>query len=208
MKFYTYLLLPFLMSGCQNSAADKKVKAEVINRSKADSFPSQKSKTITQIPSASKEYISWDSVRINGKLPLVTKKKVLFSLIGMPDSIVSPDMNDVCVSFYDRDFKYAYLSNTQMEIYGDTAVVSSIDFRKGTKLSIKTPKLILDKNTSLVSLEKYFPKAVKEQYELKVHGIGNTVAVSIPTSKEPSDDSWLLFFLNGKLIRIDYWMPC
>ncbi len=196
------------MFGCQNSAADKNAEPEITNTSKANSLPPQKSETKAQVPALNEEYINWDSVRINGKLPMVTKTTALFNLIGKPDSITDPNMSDVCVSYYYKDFKYAYLNNTKIEIYGDTAVVSSLDFRKGSELKLKTPTYTFDKNTSLESLEKFFPVSVKEKYELNVYGIGKTVAVSIPTSKEPSDDSWLLLFLNGKLIRLDYYLPC
>src|ERR1035437_10119079 len=60
------------------------------------------------------EFIEWSSVRINGKLPLVTNTKDLYQLLGQPDSIVTPDYDDVSVRFYDlKEFKYAYIKGSE-----------------------------------------------------------------------------------------------
>ncbi|MFC6999510.1 hypothetical protein [Rufibacter roseus] len=208
MRFYSIVLLSLILLSCQDSAADNKSKNEPTINKSTDTLTQQKSETKPKVLATNEEFISWDSVRVNGKLPMISKTKELFSLLGKPDSLVSPDMNDVCVSFYDKDFKYAYLNNSQIEIYGDTAVFGSLYFKKESKLYLKTPKHTFDRNTSLETLEKVFPNAVKEKYEVNDYDIGKAVAVRIQTSKEPSDDSWLLLFKNGKLIRIDYYMPC
>ncbi len=155
-----------------------------------------------------KEYISFDAVRINGKLPLITKANLLFKLLGQPDSIVVPNMDDVCVSFYDKPFKQAYIKKTAIEIYGDTAVVSSINFESNYHLEFTTKTIRLNHNTTLLGLQRLFPNTVKSKSEWDIVKLGKTVTVRLPTSKQLTDDSWLLFFKNGKLVRIDYYMPC
>lgn len=204
--FYTFVVLSLPLFGCHNLAVDKRADLKSKHVSTIEILTAHQALVLTT--PVNQEFISGASVKINGKLPMITQTKALFSMIGQPDSIVAPDMNDVCTSFYDKEFKYAYLNNTQIEIYGDTAVLSSLDFRNDSELSLKTPKHSFSRNTSLASLKKDFPAAVKEQFELNVQEIGETVAVRIPTSQEPSDDSWLLLFRDGKLIRIDYYMPC
>jgi hypothetical protein len=43
---------------------------------------------------------------------------------------------------------------------------------------------------------------------MDVDKIGKVISIKVATSKKESDDAWLLFFRNGKLIRIDHWIPC
>lgn len=168
----------------------------------------EKYRTFIQNKQAVKsEYISLKSAKINGKLPFLTKTNLLFKLIGKPAKLIKPDLNDYCGSFYNKSFKLATVNGVEAEIYGDTAVVRSINFKKSPNLSLNTPKIVLNHNTTLAELKKYFPDAVKASAPLNDINLGKTVAVSIAIEKK-SDNLWLLLFQNNKLVRIDYYIPC
>jgi hypothetical protein len=154
------------------------------------------------------EFIDWNLVRINGKLPMITNTKDLYKLLGQPDSIVTPNYDDVSVRYYDlKEFKYAYIKESQFEIYGDTAVISFLNFEKQPDLEFKAGTLTLNHNTTIAELKKLFPKAMKEMGEINVYQTGKFMCIRLETSKYMEDDAWLLFFRKDKLVRIDFWMP-
>lgn len=154
------------------------------------------------------EYIDWTSARINGRLPLVSNTKDLYRLLGQPDSIVTPNYEDVSVRFYDeKEFKNAYFKGSEFEIYGDTAVVSLLNFEKNPDLEFTSGTLTLNHNTTLADLKKVFSKAVRARSKINVYEIGKCTGIDLATWKYLNDDSWLLLFQKGRLIRIDHWMP-
>lgn len=155
-----------------------------------------------------KEYIDRDSVRINGKIPFISNNNDISKLLGKPDTIITPNYDEICASYFGEDFKYVYIKGCIFEIYGDRAVLCSIDFRNQFDIKLKTQNLTLDHNTTLDELQKIFPNAVKNKHELFVSELGKTISIGLAPSINPSDDHWLLLFIDGRLIRIDYWMPC
>lgn len=157
---------------------------------------------------ASAEYLDWETATINGTLPLLGKTVDLFKLLGKPDSLVTPDMNDICVSYFDSQFQDAYFKQSNWEIHGDTAVVRILVFRDNPKIALHTPALLLSQATTLAELARHFPEAVKARGTMNVQNWGKLTAVNLNTGKTASDDSWILFFEGNKLVRIDYWMPC
>ena len=154
------------------------------------------------------EYIDWTSARINGRLPLVSNTKDLYRLLGQPDSLVTPNYEDVSVRFYDeKEFKNAYFKGSEFEIYGDTAVVCLLNFEKNPDLEFTSGTLTLNHNSTLADLKKVFPKAVRDRSKISVYEIGKCTGISLATWKYYNDNSWLLLFQKGRLIRIDHWMP-
>lgn len=198
MKFCTLVISISLLVGCRNSPS----KTSIINLDQVAT--EQKDATEVKV----QEFLEKDSVKIKGRLSLISKTTDLYDLLGAPDRIVSPDLNDVCVSYYSKDFNYAYYDDTQFEIYGDTSVLVSINFAGKRQLELKTTGLTLNNETTLAQLGHFFPNSVDHKYDLDVKGIGRMIAVTIAISKQPSDDSWLFLFYRGKLLRIDYYMPC
>lgn len=153
------------------------------------------------------EYLDWKTLKINNQLPLLCKKAELIKLLGNADSIVIPHYDDVCTSYFNTAFKYLYFGHSQFEISGDMAVVNSIDFESGN-IRLVSPKLILDKSMTIERIKIFFPNAVKNAEEIEVDKKGKVLSLKLATSRTELDDAWLLFFRNGMLIRIDYWMPC
>jgi hypothetical protein len=156
-----------------------------------------------------KEYLDFTKVKINGKLPLITDTLSLYNLIGKPDQVVIPNMDDVCISFYDKDFKEANYKTTNFELYGDTIVLSSMNFKDSPNLYLKIGNLILNHQTTLKDIEKTYPKAVKFKGQMDVHQLGNLTTIYLQIGQNSlSDSSWILFFDKERLIRIDHSIPC
>ena len=212
MKMTFLLLSILLLSACgtirpvskNNNTAKIDLAGDTVNKYYRDSayvYKIDSSKT-------NNEFIDWNLVRINGKLPMITNTKDLYKLLGQPDSIVTPNYDDVSVRYYDlKEFKYAYIKESQFEIYGDTAVISFLNFEKQPDLEFKAGTLTLNHNTTIAELRKLFPKAVKERSELIVDQMGRLMGISLETSKYMVDAAWLLFFRKNKLVRLDFWMP-
>ncbi|MVN21199.1 hypothetical protein [Mucilaginibacter arboris] len=204
MKNLRYLLVLGGFISCRNASTN----VAMVDSKAANATKSIDTTVKQNLSAGNREYIDFNSVRINGKLPLITKTTLLYKLLGKPDSIVVPNMDNICTSFYDKPFKQAYIKKSNIEIYGDTAVVTSINFESRFSLDLKTKTIRLNHNTTLLELQRLFPNAVKSQTELDVDKLGKAVSVSLALSERFSDGSWLLFFKNGKLVRIDYFMPC
>ncbi|GAB2776390.1 hypothetical protein GCM10027175_12770 [Hymenobacter latericoloratus] len=93
-------------------------------------------------------------------------------------------------------------------MYGDTAVISSLDFQRQPEIELQNPTLPLTRNTTLASLATVFPYAVKAQQVLDVYQVGKRVVVTLQTAKVPNDYTWLLFFHQGRLESIELHTPC
>ena len=155
-----------------------------------------------------KEFLDFDVMRLNGKLPLFTKTKSLIKLLGKPDSLIIPNPDDFCSPYLDKPVQLAFYKNSIFEVYGNKIVLSNIIFRDNPNIEVNTPLIILSQKTTLKDLEKLFPNSVKDKYPLVAYNLGKVTAVSLRTSKNYSDDSWLLFFIDDKLIGIQYLTPC
>lgn len=153
------------------------------------------------------EYLDWNSLKINNQIPLECKKADLIQLLGKPDKIVTPKENDYCASYFQSDIKFLYWGESQFESSGSKAVISSIDF-ESNKIKLVSPNITLDNSVTLETIKRLFPVAVKQAIILDIDKKGKVLSVRIATAKEEIDDQWLLFFKNGKLIRIDHYQPC
>ncbi|WP_460620702.1 hypothetical protein [Hymenobacter tenuis] len=203
MSFLGALCCSLLLGACQE--ANTKQEDDLVNRAARIEKAQRKAAAAAE---ENDEYLEWNTVTIGGKQPLLGKTQDLYQALGQPDSLVSPNLNEVCTSFYSRKFQYAHFKQSLAEVYGDTAVLESIDFRHNPGLALHTPSITLTHNTTMAELSKLFPLAVKAQNAVTVDGFGKVRAVRLATGKTPADDAWLLFFDKGKLIRIDHWMPC
>lgn len=154
------------------------------------------------------EYLEIKSLTINGKQPFLGKTAALFKVLGLMDRLVEPDKKDVCNSYYDKPFRYAYFKSSLVEVYRDTAAIRSLDLRQYPKLELRTATFRLSHKTTLAELALVFPQSVQAQSTTHMAGMGNITTVSIAAKAQSAEDTWLLFFENGRLIRIDYWMPC
>jgi hypothetical protein len=195
----TYLIGCLFVFSCDSPAAIKKTD---ITKSSVDTAIKGQDTII-----ADNEYISWDEARINGTVAMISTSKILYASLGKPDSIITPNMDDVCVSYFDKNYKDVYIKGSTFEMCGDTVAIRSLNFRQ-PGLTFTAGQLRFDNNTTMTSLAKTFPTAIKEQSNMTLAHNEAVTAIKVQTGKMPSDDSWILMFKNGKLVQIDYWMPC
>lgn len=204
MKQLTIFFLTFLFSCGQ--------KADKVEAVKVEPDPTDDAGHSHNIADTARkidhEYLDWNSLKINGQLSLSCRKDELIGLLGQPDSIVTPNMNEICASYFDSDFKYVYFGDSQFESAGDEMVIRSVDFERGNTVTLNAGAIILDNSMTIDKLRAIFPKAVRDREEIEIHKKGKADCVRLDTSEEETDDAWLLFFRNAKLIRIDYWIPC
>ena len=153
------------------------------------------------------EFLDFDAMRLNGKLPFIARTKSLFKLLGNPDSLITPKEEE-CTPFFDKPVRFAYFKNSVFEVFGDTIVLTTINFKNNPKINVNTPLITLNYQTTLNDLKNIFPTAIKDKYPLDHYELGKVTTVNLRTSKNYSDDSWLLFFIDDKLISIQYWTPC
>ncbi|NEM96064.1 hypothetical protein [Pontibacter burrus] len=156
------------------------------------------------------EYLDWNSVRINGKLPLTTSVKNIEGILGKADSVVSIDWNNTCSSGYrSAASKNAYFKGVEFEQFGDSLNFIQVNFSKEHNVFLQRGNLKLNHATTLEEVEKHFPNAVKDiSKSYYIIDGKETDAVNLPPSKELTDRQWILMFQDGKLIRIDNWLPC
>jgi len=153
------------------------------------------------------EYLEWGSLKINNQFPLMGKKVDLIALLGQPDSIVTPIMNDICVSYFEKDFNYLYFRGSRFETSGEMAVISSICFYN-SNIELTSDKLRFNKSVTIEFVKKIFPNAIKDSTEVEIDIFGKVVSVRLPASKKDEENAFILLFKQGKLIQIDYHMPC
>ena len=164
----------------------------------------------TSRTAGNEEYLDWNSIRINGKLPLTTSAKNIEGILGKADSVVSIDWNNTCASVYrSTASKNAYFKGVEFEQFGDSLDFQLVNFTKDHSVFLQHGNLKLHHATTLEEIEKHFPNAVKDiSKSYYIIDGKETDAVNLPPSKELSDGQWILMFQDGKLIRIDYWFPC
>lgn len=194
VKALLILTLPIAVMSSQHSSA-KLVHKSISSNTIADSI--------------NKEYLTISKMRICGKLPMESDLKKLKVLFGKPDSIVTPDMNNICTSHYERKFEYYYTKGISFEKYGDTVVFSSVNFTRNLNTFLAFDKMRLDGKTHLNDIKKKFPGAVADVTDIKTAD-GTYTGVRLALSKTMSDDSLLLLFdkKTGMLAQVDYYMPC
>lgn len=156
-----------------------------------------------------KDVLDFDNIKINGETPLITRKNKVFQLLGK-ESKIELSKGLECVSYYYTETlfvdSYIYYGKSIFESYGDTLVLTSIDFESLPKIFLKHPKILLNNKTTIQEFLRKFPSAqpalegvrAKEEQIFRVS----------PSKKKDNIDFWYFKFKKGKLIHLEYWMPC
>jgi len=213
MKIKLILLIAQLVFlSCQSSNNESEKQESRLPEASTNTLASEASSPIVQTSPTGQndEYLDWGSIRLNGKIPLVTSVKSVEELLGKADSVVSLDWNETCLSIYrSQDSKDAYFGGVQFEQFGDSLSFKLVNFSKDHRVFLQSGELKLNHATTLEEIKRHFPKAVNDIREgfYLIDG-KDTDAVNLPPSKALADGHWILMFQEGKLIRIDYWFPC
>lgn len=181
--------------GCKQSAKQNVLK-------KADSL------VTTPADKANKEYLPWDSVKLNGTVPVISILKNTEEKLGKADSIITPKYDDISSSFFNNEkYKFYYFKGAEFEGSGDSLVLRTIDFKKDPNSYITSNHLRFNYLTTLDDFEKLFPNSA--DHELSGTDMDKRRVVSLAMSKKETEDKWLFIFNEdgNKLLRIDYWIP-
>ncbi len=204
MKNLFYIFPFLLVMACDNKAIEKKDTSSTTPDK--DSVKTAQLKDSTE--TVNTEYLDWDSFMINGKLPLQSSRKEVTALLGEPDSIITPDYSKVCGSFFfENDFQLFYYGKSHFDLFDDTLVVQSLYFNDQSAIELISPSLTLNRHTTLSDLEKLFPETSKQKSEINDLS-GKMILIRLAVYKTNLEDKWYLFFKDGKLIQLMYWIPC
>lgn len=213
-QYFLLLFTSVSLFCCQSPNAPME-KQEISAVEASDSLHAQAYNPLLPNPATGEisEYLEWSSIKINNRLPLDTREGTIQTVLGKPDSVVAIDWAGTCSSnFISDDSKLAYYSGMQFEKSGDSLYFQVNDFQKNHEAFLQSGSLRLDHTTTLDDIRKHFPNAVKNVSKLGVYGLDDVSelmdAIVLPLSKELSEGHWILMFQDGKLRRLDYWMPC
>jgi hypothetical protein len=148
------------------------------------------------------EILNYDSLFINGKIPLRTTKNDLFTLLGQPSVIENMKSPSWLTKFNlenSSNPKRFYFGKTIFEGVGDTLFLRQLDL-ESTELSLVHSKITISKKTTLDSIFKVFP----ESYRIGQIECGNECygIIQIQARKYSSDITWHLVFRGGRLRKV------
>ncbi|NBC66401.1 MAG: hypothetical protein GVY07_12215 [Bacteroidetes bacterium] len=119
------------------------------------------------------EYMSTDSLRIMDKLPIITAKDSLVSLLGSPDSTIVYDQGEMCTNYFysscPNQYEVSVWDKSKFETCQNQAVVQTINFKRNPNLFVTyANKITLSAETSVNSLKEFFPNAASELHTIDV----------------------------------------
>jgi hypothetical protein len=196
MKYLLGVIILLGLLGC-------KQKIKQANNKQTDSVVSAKTNT-----SLTSEFLDWYKVKLNGTIDLLSSFKITSQSLGKPDSIITPNYEDISVSYFNGEkFKYVYYKGLQFELVNDSLAFREIDFSKDTSLYFTSDKIRLGYSTSLNDFKKIFPKAGDN--ELHHTAMDKYIVVDLNVSEKIIEDQWMLSFSpdGSKLLRIEYFIP-
>jgi hypothetical protein len=152
------------------------------------------------------EILNVDSVLINNKVPFQTTKANLIEKLGNPDSIAT--FRPECGDYFGADTVTLYFyGQTVFESYEDLVVLRKINFRD-SRFQLKANDLTLDNKTIFNDVRKLFPVSAEKSREVVNPIDKKTYQFITIQPKVESDDHWILKFYHGRIIKIEYWIPC
>lgn len=213
LRAIAFCILMTGMSACQErSVANEEQEHFVVRASAEDNIPAVID-IVDEDGAKQPEYrqnIPWDSIEVfqtdhallNNKLHLNTNLRQFEILWGKPDSIITPDYNEICAAGFEEDFQYLFKDGSAFEIFKDSILFGEILFEGNNFITYSG--VTLNKHTTLSDIKHLFPQAVKQAgYE------GTPEAIKLrDTANKDSDSSILLFFREGKLERLVNFIPC
>lgn len=152
------------------------------------------------------DYLEYDSVKINGVLPLQTTIGKFTKVLGKPDSIITPNPPPA-ITYWDSAPDYCYYKSLFFEKYHDILIFRSIDFRKNPSLYLSIGKLHFSSTTTVADLKKWYSPAF-ESNRMSSNNMAKYHSLWLKLDKQGIyEDRWLFTFNNeDKLITIDYWI--
>ncbi|SKD07015.1 hypothetical protein SAMN05660461_3653 [Chitinophaga ginsengisegetis] len=154
--------------------------------------------------------IAWEQIEvfpfgkalINNKVPLFTSRQRLEAAIGVADSIISANGEDICGSQFDEDFDFFYKDGSTFEHCKDSLACEEFIFTDSNSLT--SGKITLSRRTTWEDVKRLYPNAV-----LQAENEGKKDMIILRDSyNKDSESSVQLYFENGSLVRVVNFIPC
>ncbi len=161
--------------------------------------------TKAALPVTGTEYMNWDSVKLNGTIPMISSFKSVTNKLGKPDSIKPGDETNG--SFYPGKFKFCYYKNVLFEKYNDTLVFRSIEFKKSSDFYLINDKYKFYKTSTANDFKRLFPSSY-ENNELSGTSMDKYQWISLAAFTKQSDNEWYFLFdrNSGKILSIEHYV--
>ncbi len=155
------------------------------------------------------EHIEWSELTVNGKLNKQLTTQLLKNQLGRPDSIVRGAVEccsglDIPMNSPDGDFWY--YGKTMYEVNGTQAILANFNVTSG-KFQGKLRQLILNQNTTLEDVRRFFPQSAKEADVPATGRPGEVMSLPFFYKGTAADASLNLIFKQGHLQEVEFWYP-
>ncbi|WP_398455806.1 hypothetical protein AB3466_06170 [Sphingobacterium thalpophilum] len=155
-----------------------------------------------------KDVMLAEDIRFNGKLKRFFTMGEFETVFGNPDSIRLLKDDAPCISIFNTETphdKYLYKSGSRFENSGDSVAVDEFWFRDGNFIIYKGIRI--DAYTTLQDIQQLFPAAVSGRIGMDKEG--KLWVITLKEDYEDSSDGQVkMFFRDGKVIFMHWWLPC
>ncbi|MDR6786629.1 hypothetical protein ABIE26_005185 [Pedobacter africanus] len=147
-------------------------------------------------------------IRFNGKLKRFFTMAEFEKVFGKPDSIQFLKDETPCVTIFDTeasDDKYLYKDGSRFETSKDSVAVDEFRFQDGNFITYKGIRI--DANTTMNDIKQLFPTAVSGR--LGMDKEGKLWVIQLREDSEGISDGHIkIFFRDGKVSFMHWWLPC
>lgn len=159
---------------------------------------------------ANPEHIEASMVTLVGLPDEELTTKQLMRQLGRPDSIAKGAVecgSRLSTPMNSPDGDLWYYGKTMYEVSGLQAILCRFDVTTG-KFQGKIGKLLLNQNTTLEDVRRFFPEAAKEADKPSTSQPGEVMYLPFFYKGMPMDESLNLIFKQGRLQEVEFFSPC
>ena len=201
IKFYL-LITSLLFYACQQTPPDQQASQVSVERDSITAPVEQAAVQNTQM-------IDGELILLHGADTLAFEHRTedLAKYLGKPDKV---DVNTIeCGGYFETNqsdpgqAQVHHYGGSSFEVYGPRAVMMAIDFQDG-KLKANLGGILLDRTITVEKFQQLYPQADLGNSNQKE--ADKTESVRLQAGN--SDDAWMFRFVNGKLAKLEYYIPC
>lgn len=155
-----------------------------------------------------KELLNFDSVLINGKLPLVTTRKWIVETFGDPERINANTLTisrNSTLGDHAQKAQYLIYGNTVFERFNDDMILHTIDF-ESTNVALVGSKITLEKGMTPGAIQSVFPQSCLLSGYVSQQNWDGVILLSAFKTFGGLRDLWFLIFKEGKLSRVELFL--
>lgn len=149
-----------------------------------------------------------DDIRFNGQLKRFFTMSDFEKVFGTADSTKLLQEEAPCITIFDTeapDDKYLYKDGSRFETHQQQVVVDEFWFTNGNYITYKGGRI--DANTTINGMKKLFPAA--GMGKINEYREGELQLMVLKEDNEGTSDGHIkLFFKNGKVYFMHWWLPC